>query len=148
MSKSNYPKSNLTRNLDDLLSSKPQSEIDAEREVNSKEEPASSGTKPEPEAKTPKTVKTSEKPVTQALPSSTESKTKDRKDYVMTYFSADNYNDFEEMYDDIKRFARQKFGNKLRQTHVAELAVMLTVEDYQKNKEKFFERISEKLKSE
>ena len=64
---------------------------------------------------------------------------------LMTYFSEENYDAFEEMYIDVKRRMRQDTGKKLAETHVTEIAVMLAVEEYNRNPEKFIERFKKKI---
>ncbi len=72
---------------------------------------------------------------------------KGKRQYVMTYFYDENYDLFEEMFDEIKRYVRQTTGIKLKETNVAEIAIMLVVEDFKKDREKILARFVEKSKS-
>lgn len=155
MSKKTYPKSNLAananksvnQNLDDILYSRPKSEIQEEIqkeesegqgreevvnpniEISKKEVQGKGKSLSKILAMDPGLIKKSEKTPTGIKPN------------VRIYFDEQNYSRFEDMFEDLKKQIRHQTGVKLKETGMCELAIMLIVDEFEKDPVKILNKI-------
>ncbi|HRH41209.1 MAG TPA: hypothetical protein PKY82_06150 [Pyrinomonadaceae bacterium] len=156
MSKKTYPKSNLAananksvnQNLDDILYSRPKSEIQEELEKNGDAEEKGSeedvnnkteNAKKEIPAKGKSLSKILE--MEPGLIKKSENTPNAIKPNVRIYFDEQNYSRFEDMFEDLKKQVRQQTGVKLKETGMCELAIMLIVDEFEKDPVKILNKI-------
>ena len=148
MSKKAYPKSNLAAkanetvkpDLDDILYSKPKSEIEAEQNPKPKSVETEQSVTIEEIPKREVTAKNLSDLLNTSSNTQKVSEVK-VKPNVRIYFDEDNYSRFEDMYDEIKKQVRQKTGVKLKETGISELSIMLIVEEFEKDPVKVLQGI-------
>ena len=148
MSKKQYPKSNLAekvnetvvKDLDDLLNSRPQSEIEAEKKRRDETELGEPTPTIAPKENLNEKEATSKK-LEGILKSKNQTENKIEnfefrvKPNVRIYFEEGNYSRFENMFDELKKQVRQQTGKKLKETGMSELSIMLIVEEFEKRGE-------------
>jgi len=145
--KGQYPSTGLAgkfsgKSFDEAMESKPASEREVTppvseetskiRQLLDKPEDPKGEIESEVKGKRTRTAKTEKKPKTQT---------------VLTYFSDENYDEFEDMSHEIKRHVRQKTDRKLKDTNIAEIAIMIAIEEFKANPEKIYKRIMKILEN-
>ncbi len=140
MSSPKIPDSNLHEQVSDTFFRKPQTPAKAGKEPAVGESKKGKGSQPEIPLKSPEEDTGAEKP-------KNIKKKKVTRRPLMTYFAEENYDAFEEMYIEIKRRVRQDTGKKLAETHVTETAIMLAVEEYNRDPETFIARFKERIEN-
>lgn len=74
---------------------------------------------------------------------------KEEKEKFYTYMSADNYEEFEEMFIFVRKAISKKMGKKLKVTNMAELAIVLAKKQlFDKDRKGFLALIEEELEGE
>lgn len=72
-------------------------------------------------------------------------KTTGKRQYVMTYFSDKNYDSFEKMSIETRSYIRKKIGIKLKQTHLAEMAIMIACDIFNEDKKTFLSLVDSQV---
>ncbi len=69
-----------------------------------------------------------------------------KRESLMIYFNGLNYDLFEEMYIKTTKHIRLKIGNKLKETNVGEVAIMIVYEMFKKDPEAFLSLVEAQVK--